>query len=250
MNKFIAMAMAGAAMTCAASAAQAVTFTASQVSLVYSNVSTGDLHKTSNPSTYADNVAISPQTLRGTFSDNPSVTVDLFGYCVDIFETSGTGTFNIVPLTTYLSAAKANVVAALINAQGDTKNKTHDAAVQLAIWEIINETRGTYDLDKMSGSAGQFWVDDFRNNPGTIKTLAETFITAAVAAAGNSTQGLNIYVAQSLDSYGRNNGKQDMLYWTRTAVPEPATWGMMLLGLGLVGHAMRRRNTRTAVSFS
>ena len=149
-----------------------------------------------------------------------------------------------------MSAAKSQDQLALINAQGDTKNKTHDAAVQLAIWEIINETRGTYDLDKMSGSAGQFWVDDFRNNPGTIKTLAETFITAAVAAAGNSTQGLNIYVAQSLDSYGRNNGKQDMLYWTRTAVPEPATWGMMLLGLGLVGHAMRRRNTRTAVSFS
>ncbi len=32
-----------------------------------------------------------------------------------------------------------------------------------------------------------------------------------------------------------------------TAVPEPATWGMMLLGFGLVGSAMRRR-TATRVS--
>ena len=35
------------------------------------------------------------------------------------------------------------------------------------------------------------------------------------------------------------------------AVPEPATWGMTILGMGLVGGMMRRRQTaRTTVSFS
>ena len=29
------------------------------------------------------------------------------------------------------------------------------------------------------------------------------------------------------------------------AVPEPATWGMMLLGFGVVGYAMRRRRSRS-----
>lgn len=33
------------------------------------------------------------------------------------------------------------------------------------------------------------------------------------------------------------------------AVPEPATWAMMLVGFGAVGSAMRRRSARTAVSF-
>lgn len=35
-----------------------------------------------------------------------------------------------------------------------------------------------------------------------------------------------------------------------TAVPEPATWGMMILGFGLIGAAIRRRNMRTSVTFA
>ncbi len=34
------------------------------------------------------------------------------------------------------------------------------------------------------------------------------------------------------------------------AVPEPATWAMMIVGVGLVGGAMRRRKTRVAVSYA
>lgn len=35
-----------------------------------------------------------------------------------------------------------------------------------------------------------------------------------------------------------------------SAVPEPATWGMMLIGFGLVGASLRYRLRRSAVSFS
>ena len=34
------------------------------------------------------------------------------------------------------------------------------------------------------------------------------------------------------------------------AVPEPATWGLMLVGFGLMGTAIRRRNLRTSVRFA
>jgi len=35
-----------------------------------------------------------------------------------------------------------------------------------------------------------------------------------------------------------------------TAVPEPATWAMMLLGFGMVGFALRKRNVRTTVRYA
>ena len=35
-----------------------------------------------------------------------------------------------------------------------------------------------------------------------------------------------------------------------SAVPEPATWAMMLIGFGAVGHSMRKRRTRTTVAFA
>lgn len=37
---------------------------------------------------------------------------------------------------------------------------------------------------------------------------------------------------------------------TVPAVPEPGTWGLLLLGFGTLGAAMRRRSTVTRVSFS
>lgn len=243
MKKCIALAMAGAAMSLTAGAAQAaVTFTATSVNMVYSNSPTADLHKTSNPTRYYEHVKTGPQTLHGTFSNAPSTVVDLFAYCVDVLQYSGPTTFNVMSLSSYLSnATKVSQLAALINAEGDTHSKQHDAAVQLAIWEIVTETRSTYDLDWMSGSSGQIWFNNFSDN--SIKGMAEGFIANAVANAGKPTPGLNLYVAQNAD-------KQDFLYWNRSPVPEPATWGMMLLGLGAVGGAMRSRRGTAKVSFS
>lgn len=35
-----------------------------------------------------------------------------------------------------------------------------------------------------------------------------------------------------------------------SAVPEPATWGLMILGFGAIGGAMRRRNHKTTVAYA
>ncbi|MBB3691801.1 FxDxF family PEP-CTERM protein [Sphingomonas sp. BK580] len=51
--------------------------------------------------------------------------------------------------------------------------------------------------------------------------------------------------------YSRGNGAyggQATFTPISSAVPEPATWAMMIMGFGVVGYAMRRR--RTAVRFS
>ena len=34
------------------------------------------------------------------------------------------------------------------------------------------------------------------------------------------------------------------------AVPEPASWGMMILGMGAIGFAMRRRKVATRVTYA
>lgn len=43
-------------------------------------------------------------------------------------------------------------------------------------------------------------------------------------------------------AYGRENGSPSVLQLSLSgAVPEPATWAMMVLGFGIVGYSMRRR---------
>lgn len=44
------------------------------------------------------------------------------------------------------------------------------------------------------------------------------------------------------------NGSFGAVLDASAAVPEPATWGMMLVGFGLVGVGMRRRNATTVVA--
>jgi hypothetical protein len=64
---------------------------------------------------------------------------------------------------------------------------------------------------------------------------------------GGALSGNLFYIsasASSSDDHFKLNG----LTVATAAVPEPATWGMMLGGLGIVGMAMRRR--KTAVSFA
>ncbi len=47
------------------------------------------------------------------------------------------------------------------------------------------------------------------------------------------------------DTFG---GYLDSITLTGSAIPEPATWAMMIVGFGMVGGAMRRRRTQTAVT--
>ena len=68
--------------------------------------------------------------------------------------------------------------------------------------------------------------------------LGRTF-TLAAGATGSFTTGT---------IFGSGAPQDVQLPPTNGAVPEPATWMMMLLGFGLIGGAVRRRSSHAALA--
>jgi hypothetical protein len=199
----------------------ALTLNVSSINVAYQNSSpvTANLHLNSPLENYPP-VYIEPQILNGTLG---TLDVNLFAYCVDLLHYSGPGSYNVVSLLSHLNndVHKYNELAALISANGGPTSNTAAAATQTAVWELIYGD-GNVSLSNIS-------------NDSSLMTHAATLLHNADVLSNGGTTGsnLNLYVAE-------NSDKQDMLFWS--AVPEPSTWAMMLLGFGVIGFSMRRRN--------
>lgn len=74
-----------------------------------------------------------------------------------------------------------------------------------------------------------------------------TPLTAVTTGANELLQILNLPVAHGLQTLIVNGSAQKLGSYSGTitlaSVPEPATWAMMILGMGAVGFAMRRRRS-------
>lgn len=91
---------------------------------------------------------------------------------------------------------------------------------------------------QITGSGGSFnGYTAFSSTPGAFLAGANTltFIVRNFAQASGNPTGLRVEFLQSDAAV--------------TAVPEAATWAMMIAGFGLVGAAMRSRKVRTSVRF-
>lgn len=86
--------------------------------------------------------------------------------------------------------------------------------------------------------------------------VGTTFVGIHYGAAGdkgdNATSFFRFDAGAGVDSFdfNRNGLSNAVLFQTGavSAVPEPDTWAMMLIGFGAVGGAMRRRSQKVAVS--
>jgi hypothetical protein len=199
------------------------------------------------------NDAIGRIELKGT-NTTTGQAVDMQVYCIDITSGLSAGQFEEQTLAQYSSdpdwAIKiANVTKFLVNVDPlvDAGGAIYSAAAQLGVWEILNEASNA----NWNVLSGNFWVQKFDTND---------ILTAAGIANGWLTQlHDNLYSAgtNTLTVLNPGHGNQPQAFVSSTqssdhdddaiAVPEPTTWGMVLLGFGLLGALLRRRKTEESL---
>ena len=228
MNKYLVSIAAGADALVAATGANAATNLT--VGSAYSSAPSGTVYVGWNDY----DASFGPQTISGTFNGS---LINATAFCIELTQNSylGSTSFEVTPLNSYLSdlgkSGSYNSIAKLLSTYGDVGTKTNDVALQLAIWEL------RYD-NGASVKSGNFQVD--WNTQSTYTNAANN----QLANLGTVDSSLQFWVAKAGD-------KQDLLFVTQApAVPEPATWAMMIIGFAAIGHSMRARRNSTAVSFA
>lgn len=176
-------------------------------------------------------------------------------FCFDVtkglFDTAPDNRFEIMSLAAFsANVTKQNQVAALLlNTQSlidgaVTVNDRDLAAVAtgLAIWEILYEAGTTgYSVTGSTGVDGDgnfFAYGDFIPYQAT----ANQYLAQVESGAwtGDSSR------IRTLVSVTGNAQNQLFI----AAIPEPATWAMMVLGFGLLGSIMRRNKASDSVAIA
>jgi PEP-CTERM motif len=150
-------------------------------------------------------------------------------YCVEMPQYADFGVsydhYRQVDGVTAFGAEKAEDLSRLISYVGMAPQWSTDSAmVQAAIWEVVHETGRNYSFTSgdvlASGldSSTQDWLNAF--DWAAMKATNPTWNIAALTSA----QHQDLLVAQP--------------------IPEPGTYALMALGLGLVAYTARRRNAK------
>jgi hypothetical protein len=121
----------------------------------------------------------------------------------------------------------------------------HDGFIQLDVSALAGKVKANstyFAMDSTSG--GEAWAVYGTNTAGTV---GSTVITGGnLVASGTNIEGANTLLTGNYKYYdfvstANLGGKNVLLTSLTTTVPEPATWGLMLVGFGGLGAMMRRR---------
>jgi hypothetical protein len=171
-----------------------------------------------------------------------------YGFCLEPNEIlKKTETYNVVSLENAPSdglkgnmAARANDMRLLFgNVYPDFSVAINDrkaTALQIAVWEIANETSGTYDVVETSSTKGDFWVENWDD---TARADAQTWLTAINKGSFTNPALANLVGLVAINSDGEN--RQDFV---AQVVPiPPAAW---LFGSAIVGAVALGRRKKKA----
>ncbi|HWJ70962.1 MAG TPA: PEPxxWA-CTERM sorting domain-containing protein [Sphingobium sp.] len=250
MKSWFTVALGAAAMSFAG-AASATTLDITSVSTIHGNQYSAKVNAPAvnfwpNSAPKVSTTALlSPQTIKGSLDGGAATTLKAF--CIELSQTSKKGSFEVVTLSDYLAgkgkSGSYDTIAGLISTYGTTTNSPLvDAAVQLAVWEAFYETKSNFNVSTGAFTSSN-WSDQTRKGGSEVRDLANQYLAGAN----------DLTIDPSLSFYVAKNAKnQDLLFFEfgpPPAVPEPASWAMMIIGFGLVGGTLRRRAMRTAISF-
>jgi len=114
---------------------------------------------------------------------------------------------------------------------GDVASANGAAAFQAAVWEIVYEDTGTYNV---KDSASRLWIEKMAHDPDWL-TTANTWLTGL--GTGHPDVGLRVLANEDYQDYALV-----VLGLPADPVPEPVTLAGLMLGVGsLVGYLRRRR---------
>lgn len=178
---------------------------------------------------------LGPTVHAGALNLNPPA--GILAYCIDIFQTLSLGTLyndyatSSLAADAGLTAARKGEIAQLFHGFYDTSltSSTNSAAFQLAMWEIVFETGPKLNLDGANASDRGVTYATSPNTPANVITIADAWL-AGVSSFSTDTAGITTY---------RSGAHQDLISYHY--VPEPATWTMLVAGLGLLAFMARRR---------
>lgn len=167
------------------------------------------------------------------------VTSTLRAYCVDIFQSASYSAqdYTLVNGITHFGAEKAADLGRLFTEfdawNGNTSITAQEtAALQIAVWEIVNETARTASSPQLDLSSGNFTIT--AGGTSTI-ALAQGWLNG-LASANNWYQ---------VSAY-ENATYQDYLVLNK--VPEPGSLALVLGALGSMGLVARRRKAKAVQS--
>lgn len=166
---------------------------------------------------------------------------EFLGYCVDFLAPVNAGLFQITGLEVLFDAGKGALLTNLLGnatvleraAAGDAAKQLVRTATQLAIWELVEETSGSFGLD--TGSFKAFDADGWASYADA-RALADSYLFNAenLWAPVSGVRAQLLY----------DDELQSAVFLS--AVPEPASWATLIAGAGLAGGALRRRRSRSA----